>query len=397
MIQKMVWAGSNLSSYAQAEDALRELCGQSISDRRIRRQTEDVGRARVAEREAGVRNLKSMTFSDRRLGSSIAQAPELAVIMMDGGRYQRRDHFGQSKDAGAVSPKHWRESKVGCLLTMQSRPKAEDPCFLIPKSFVHASVVRELAKMAEKQGSNELEPVPSGSSVNHAVPLDDIDYEPPQLISRDVVASSQTAEEFGWQLESRAFQLNFPSAQRIAFVADGAKTNWRIQEQHFPRATPIADLIHALSYVWSATQASGGATTYDQWAQWIWQGEASKVIAELERLQFRIGLPPQDAPTHDPRCRVDRTLTYLRNNSHHMNYPEYRRQGMPITSTHIESTIKQINRRIKGSEKFWLKTSSECILQLRADYLSESNPMPPFWNRWLANQTGSNHYLQNAS
>lgn len=397
MIQKMVWAGSNLNSYAQAEDALRVLCGQSISGRRIRRQTEEVGRARITEREAGVRNLKSLTFPDRRSGSPIAPAPELAVIMMDGGRYQRRDHFGQSNETGAVLQKHWRESKVGCLLTMQSRPQGEDPCFLIPKSFVHASVVRELAKMAEKQGSNELERALGEDSVNNAVPLNDIDYEPPQLISRDVVASSQTAEEFGWQLESRAFQLNFPSAQRIAFVADGAKTNWRIQEHHFPRATPIADLIHALSYVWSAAQASGDPNTYDQWAQWIWQGEASKVIAELERLQCTLGLPPQNAPANDPRQRVDRTLTYLSNNSHHMNYPEYRRKGLPITSSHIESTVKQINRRIKGSEKFWLKASSECILQLRADYLSESNPMPTFWNRWLANQTGSNQYLQNAS
>ncbi len=36
-----------------------------------------------------------------------------------------------------------------------------------------------------------------------------------------------------------------------------------------------------------------------------------------------------------------------------MRYDEYRRQGLPFTSCHIESTIKQINRRVKGSENFW--------------------------------------------
>ena len=36
-----------------------------------------------------------------------------------------------------------------------------------------------------------------------------------------------------------------------------------------------------------------------------------------------------------------------------MNYPEYRRLGLPLTSSHIESTIKQIAARVKGSEKFW--------------------------------------------
>ena len=75
-----------------------------------------------------------------------------------------------------------------------------------------------------------------------------------------------------------------------------------------------------------------------------------------------------------------------------MNYPEYRKSGLPVTSSHIESTIKPINRRIKGTEKFWLEQSSENVLQLRADYLSASNPMTRFWKRWQSEQTGSNAY-----
>jgi hypothetical protein len=75
-----------------------------------------------------------------------------------------------------------------------------------------------------------------------------------------------------------------------------------------------------------------------------------------------------------------------------MNYPAYRQQGLPLTSSHIESTIKTINRRIKGTEKFWLENTSECILQLRADYLSKSQPMLAFWRRWQAEQDGSNCY-----
>ena len=51
-----------------------------------------------------------------------------------------------------------------------------------------------------------------------------------------------------------------------------------------------------------------------------------------------------------------------------MNYPEYRRQGLPITSSHIESTIKQVNKRVKGSEKFWDR-AAEAILHLAADHI----------------------------
>jgi len=55
---------------------------------------------------------------------------------------------------------------------------------------------------------------------------------------------------------------------------------------------------------------------------------------------------------------------------------------MPITSSHIESTIKQINRRVKGSEKFW-DEGAEPLLQLTADHISETNDFDRFWSRRL--------------
>ena len=58
---------------------------------------------------------------------------------------------------------------------------------------------------------------------------------------------------------------------------------------------------------------------------------------------------------------------------------EYRRQGLPIMTSAVESVIKMINRRVKGSEKFWSEPGAEAILQLRADYLSETETMSRFW------------------
>jgi hypothetical protein len=56
-----------------------------------------------------------------------------------------------------------------------------------------------------------------------------------------------------------------------------------------------------------------------------------------------------------------------------MDYPLYRRLGLPWTSSHVESTVKLFNRRVKGSEKFWGKAGAERILQLRAAYLSQDD------------------------
>jgi hypothetical protein len=399
----MVWAGSNLGSYQMAEDAARQLAEQNISAGRIRRQVQLVGDARVVEREQAVAEFKAIDLPSRRRGSSHQEAPQVAVVMMDGGRYQRRDNFaarGQSQPRATKdgSTTHWRETKVGCLLSMTSDVHQQDPCAQIPAAFAHASVVQELAKISGNTGSGaSCEAGADDSASGAAASLSDaavVPYKPPKLKSRDVLASGQSSDEFGWQLEARARKLNFPAAQRQAFVADGAKTNWRIQQEHFPDATPIADLVHALSYAWSASKIDEGEVTYQKWAQWIWQGDVAEVIEHLQTLQSLHGKPPEDGQS-DVRHHVDRALTYFQNNASHMNYPAYRQQGLPITSAHIESTVKLINRRIKGTEKFWGRETSEGVLQLRADYLSDSNPMAGFWRRYHANQTGSNAY-QNA-
>ena len=46
----------------------------------------------------------------------------------------------------------------------------------------------------------------------------------------------------------------------------------------------------------------------------------------------------------------------------------------------VESVIKMINKRVKGSEKFWSEPGAEAILQLRADYLGETETMSRFWS-----------------
>jgi hypothetical protein len=57
-----------------------------------------------------------------------------------------------------------------------------------------------------------------------------------------------------------------------------------------------------------------------------------------------------------------------------MTYPDYRKQGLPVTSSMVESLIKEFNYRVKGTEKFWNDPEgAEAILQLRAAVLSDDN------------------------
>jgi hypothetical protein len=142
------------------------------------------------------------------------------------------------------------------------------------------SAVAELAKMAEKQGVSEPSEPFSDPPEETA---DEATYPAPELVWREVLASGADAESFGWQLAARAWQKGFPSAQRQAFVADGAHANWTIQRSHFSHATPILDLMHALSYAFSAASAVPGKDVYRRWAEWIGTGDVDRASGWIER------------------------------------------------------------------------------------------------------------------
>lgn len=389
VLQKVIWAGANNSSYPLASSALLELAGLRLSPKQIRHALQLVGAARLAEREQAVENLQARTLPARRAGNPAARPPELAVILMDGGRYQRRDNF-RSEPTREPGGQHWREDKVGCLLSMSSAVRTDDPQPEFPTWLATSAAVAELAKMAEKKPLSTPQAGPPEGPPGAVEPAL---YEPPELLSREVIASGADSERFGWLLEARAWELGFPTAPRQAFVADGAAANWNVQRRHFPRATPILDLMHALSYAWAAAEEIDGGASYPPWAEWIWQGKVTLVLAALAEHQAGAEPPPaEETPQDTPREPIARAHTYFTNNLSRMNYPAYRQQGLPLTSSHIESTIKQINQRVKGTEKFWCRHSAEAVLQLRADTLSDSQPLAPFWHRWFQAQTGANSY-----
>ena len=135
---------------------------------------------------------------------------------------------------------------------------------------------------------------------------------------------------------------------------------------------------------------------YERWIQWVWSGAVDKVIAELAVRQAELAMPAKDEPEGSPHAVVARALTYLQNNQERMRYADYRRQGLPITSSYVESAVKQINYRVKGTEKFWNEAGAEELLQLRADYLSDGDVMEAYWQRREANETGQNRYRRAA-
>lgn len=118
---------------------------------------------------------------------------------------------------------------------------------------------------------------------------------------------------------------------------------------------------------------------YRRFATAILQGKVDSLLVELDQYPEQLGTAPQDASDSDPRGIVRRARVYYHNRRGRMNYPEYLRKGDPLTSSIMESTVKQINRRVKGSEKLWSNEGGESLLHLRSDYISDSRPIEKYW------------------
>jgi hypothetical protein len=182
------------------------------------------------------------------------------------------------------------------------------------------------------------------------------------------------SDTFGWMTAAAAEDRGFFTAAAKAFVSDGLPYNWSIQRRHFGTFEPILDFVHAAEHAHNAAKAVGQGTDLGRrWAELCWQGRVQEVLSEIDEQQDRISPPPklEDEKDH-PWCVLNRERGYLENNRQRMDYPRYRREGLPITSSPVESWVKQLNQRVKGSEKFWNDDENpEAMLHLRAAWLND--------------------------
>ena len=353
------------------------------------------------------RDRETEDYVHHRREEPTAPAPELVAIALDGGRVMTRE----SGQGPGVHGEAWKEDKVACLLTLKAETFAEDPHPEPPRCFLDApevdKLVREIQSHHGRREENELPQLaelslgkdqpraaPIASSMTAQTVPDEKTWPPKRTKNaRSCVATMQDCEEFGKMVAAEAYRRNFQAAPRGALLGDGSAWIWKQQEKWFRHLTPVVDFVHALTYLYvTATVLAASVTErwqlYVTWMTLCWQGKVRQVIEDLEA---RLGsLQPftgaDKLPPTDPREALRRTLTYLKNNEPRMNYSEYRKRGLPVSSSMVESLIKEINYRVKGTEKFWDNPEGvEAILQVRAAQLSDDDQL----NDYIASRPGS--------
>jgi hypothetical protein len=326
----------------------------------------------------------------------------------------------EAEDETEKKDRCWRGNKVGILVHLAPTNYEIDPCPQLPEVFRDPLVVLKLARevghadlpagagkfqgaQTEEEGDPDVEDV--ADETDDATPASAAETPAdkktrrrpgaPQVLERRVLATRQRSAAFGPMLAALAWSMGFLAAKRGAFVGDGAAWLWRIQQRFFPRLTPVVDFIHVLSYVFAAALAGRakleeGWPVYQEWITWVWKGEIERVLTALrQRLE-------ELAAGNAARETVEKSLGFLEGQKERMHYARYRQEGLPIMSSLIESTVKQIGRRVKGSEKFWTEEGAEALLQRRADYLSDDQPMTHFWRERTQRLTGQNPYHRKA-
>jgi hypothetical protein len=371
LVQRIAVAAAEARSFERAAIVMKQVGDQGVSPKTIERVVHDVGPELAERRDADPK-------TDEALAIRPASPPELAVVECDGGRIRTREP-GHGPGVHSTT-EGWRETKNAVLIRASRTVSIDDPQPEPPACFCdaeHVAQIAEAAALSVASSSPGSAPNPrQEDGPELAKPAQADDWRPKRLV-RTVLASIAESKVFGKQMEREAKRRRFFEAQAKAFLGDGLPWNWSIWKKHFADFTPILDFIHVLSYLFLAAKAVHEAPQ-DAWSQYLvwmrgaWRGEVAQVLEELRAWQTRRGVPDQDTPESDPRQILATTINYLENNQDRMKYPEYRQAGLPVTTAWMESLVKEMNYRVKGTEMFWNDPEgAEAILQVRAASLCD--------------------------
>lgn len=384
---RITFAAAESRSFKRAVLVMDKVGGQPVSAKTVERVVHDVGHELAQRRDASPK-------TEEALADRPAEPPDTAIVECDGGRTRTREP-GHGPGVHLSGESGWRESKNGSLIRVQRKTFDRDPQPEPPECFgdpAHVAKIAETEALSVAAPLPSDEPVPSEEEDRPLVPPED--WRPKRLV-RTVISSMANSQEFGRQMQREAQRRRFFEASAKAFLGDGLEWNWSIWRRHFKDFVPILDFIHVLSYLFVLAKAlhQQGPDAWSQYVVWMrgcWQGEVDQVLEELRQWQARLGEVPADVADQDPRKLVAKTITYLENNRLRMNYPEYRRQGLPVTTAWMESLVKEINYRVKGTEMFWNNPEgAEAILQVRAAALSDDDRL----SKHLRTRPGS-HFVR---
>lgn len=146
-----------------------------------------------------------------------------------------------------------------------------------------------------------------------------------------------------------------PLASPLVCLGDGHDGIWNLFAQLEPQIQrlEILDWYHLIE---NLGKVGGSQQRLDAVEACLWRGDVEGAVKLF------------DDWSHE---RVDRFIAYLTKHRHRIvNYSYYQAEGISIGSGEIESTVKQIGRRVKISGAQWDEDNVPQVLKHRCAYLN---------------------------
>jgi len=181
-------------------------------------------------------------------------------------------------------------------------------------------------------------------------------------------ARFESVEDVGMDMYLAAVESGYFDAPLRCFISDGASWLRSIAEEHFPDAIMILDWFHAMEHIGELSNLlfGQGSRKAKAWTSRreteLWEGRLGAVFRAIDRQREKTSW------TRQQREKIEATRTYLRNNRDRMDYPSYRRLGLPIGSGRVEGLCKTLvqGRCKQSGMRGWRPRGAEGVLRLRA-------------------------------
>lgn len=191
------------------------------------------------------------------------------------------------------------------------------------------------------------------------------------------VTSFEDVEVFADWVYCESLQRGVAQAKEVVVLGDGAPWIWQRIAPLYENRIEILDWYHVSEKVWET-----GETVYGSREKWPTQNWVKRQLerllegeidAVLETVRTR---RKKEETTEKPRepalTALNKLERYVTENRKRMDYPRYRRLGLPEGSGCVESTCGfLVADRMKESGMQWRKESAAPLLHLRAEYKSD--------------------------
>jgi hypothetical protein len=174
-------------------------------------------------------------------------------------------------------------------------------------------------------------------------------------------------------LEFYLCELKITTADKVLFVADGARWIWNRVGALVRRLGIKPDQVHELVDFYHAVEHLGKlAALQRRWTaseRQAWIGRQRRRLLKGGFEEVRAAIDAVCGPR--PGKALKRERDYFKRNGGRgrMDYAPIARLKLPIGSGAVESAIRRVvNLRLKGPSIYWHKTSAEAVLLLRAYY-----------------------------